>query len=74
MKAEQRWWRTAGGGLVPDGHPEAAALAYGPGDEIAQGDQTKLRTPEPEQAEEKSAASKRRAPAANKQRRPAADK
>lgn len=29
-----RIWRTADGRHVPDGHPDAAFLAYGPGDQV----------------------------------------
>lgn len=34
----QRLWRTADGELVPDGHPDAAFLAYGPGDQVPDAD------------------------------------
>lgn len=34
MKATQRLWRTKDARLVLDGHPDAASLAYAPGDDV----------------------------------------
>ncbi len=34
MITGKRLWRTNDGDLVPDGHPDAAFLAYGPGDQV----------------------------------------
>jgi hypothetical protein len=39
MRAEQRLWRTGDGRLVVDGDPNAATLAYTPGDDIAPRDE-----------------------------------
>lgn len=38
MPAGERLWRTDDGDLVPDGHPDARLLAYGPEDELADGE------------------------------------
>ncbi len=62
MRAERRLWRTAAGGLVPDGHLDALSLAYAPGDEVSNEDAAKLATP------------KAAKPAANKARKPAENK
>ena len=67
MRAEQRWWRTADGGLVEDGHLDAQTLAYAAGDEIAAADEAK--TPGAQAAEAKA-----RRPAANKARGRGEDK
>jgi hypothetical protein len=68
VTADQRLWRTRDGeGLVLDGDPDAATLAYAPGDEIAQADVDKVPA-------EKQAAPKAKAPAANKARAKADDK
>lgn len=43
MLAEERLWRTRDGeGLVRDGDPKAAFLAYAAGDEIAKADEGKV--------------------------------
>lgn len=42
MRADQRLWRTADGGLVHDDDPAAAILAYAAGDEIAAADEALL--------------------------------
>lgn len=34
MRIDRHWWRTNDGRLVPDGHPEAALLAFPRGHEI----------------------------------------
>jgi hypothetical protein len=72
-RADQHWWRTTDGRLVPTGHPDSAFLAYAPGDEMPD--------PAPEPAapaeldgEERLEAPKSRRPAANKSRRPVGDK
>lgn len=41
MHAGRRLWRTGSGDLVEDGHPEAVHLAYGEGDEIADGERVR---------------------------------
>lgn len=61
--ASERLWRTKDGGLVRDGDPDAAVLAYAAGDEIAKADADKL-----------PAEGKAKAAAANKARAKAADK
>lgn len=72
MRADQRWWHTADRQrIVPDGHHEAAFLAYAVGDEMPD--------PEPEAPVEletpaETEAPKSRRPAANKMRRPAGEK
>lgn len=38
MRTPHRIWRTLGGVLVAEGHPDAAFLAYGQDDEVAGGD------------------------------------
>lgn len=43
MRAEQRLCRTADGRLVADGHPDAAFLAYLPGDDVAEKDEAELK-------------------------------
>lgn len=40
--ASERLWRTKDGGLVRDGDPDAATLAYAAGDEIAKADADKV--------------------------------
>jgi hypothetical protein len=40
MPDGKRLWRTANGGLVGDGHPDALTLAYGPADDL-EGDDLK---------------------------------
>jgi hypothetical protein len=40
--ATERLWRTKDGGLVLDGDPDGATLAYVPGDLIAKGDADEL--------------------------------
>ncbi|MBI1757981.1 MAG: hypothetical protein HYR62_01915 [Actinobacteria bacterium] len=37
-RADRRLWRTATGGLVNDGHPDARHLAYAAGDELPEAD------------------------------------
>lgn len=34
ITVQRRVWRTDGGKLVPDGHPDAAFLAYAPGEQV----------------------------------------
>lgn len=43
MRSEHRIFRTTDGRLVADGHPDAAFLAYLPGDEVDQQDVVKLK-------------------------------
>ena len=64
--ADRRIWRTRDGErLVADGDPDAATLAYAPGDEIAKADVDKL--PKAAEAKAKPApANKARAKADNK--------
>lgn len=72
MRAETRLWRTADGRLVPDGHADAALLAYTPGDEIDAKDRDSVPgvdSDADEQAEPKAAA-----PSANKARRQGGNK
>lgn len=64
MKAGERLWRTGDGGLVRDGDPAGATLAYAAGDDIAAADQAKV----------PGAQAKASAPAANKSRRPQGNK
>lgn len=68
MIAEQRLWRTDDDRLVLDGHPDAAVLAYTPGDEISPADQDRVpgaqTPPEPKAAPKP--ADKSRRPAGNK--------
>jgi hypothetical protein len=70
--ATERLWRTEDGGLVLDGDPDAVALAYAPGDQIAKGDVDKLpktkadAEPEPEAKAKPAPANKVRAKAADK--------
>lgn len=67
MKATERLWRTADGGLVHDGDPAAATLAYAVGDNVRSADEARL--PEAEKAQEKAApkpADKARRPSGNK--------
>lgn len=66
MKAGQRLWRTAAGGLVPDGHPDAARLAYAAGDDLSAADAEKTAPGEPKQRT--AAPNKAALPAANKSR------
>lgn len=88
-KAEERIWRTDDGRHVPDGHPDAAVLAYTPGDDVpkavtdeleelrAAGQPAKRAAPkqEEEHAPAKKAPAKKAAGApANKQARRPADK
>lgn len=66
MRAQERLWRTRDGqGLVLDGDPDAATLAYAAGDEIAAADEGKV--PGAESKQEAKPADKSRRPAANKQ-------
>lgn len=58
MPDGKRLWRTANGGLVPDGHTDAVSLAYGADDPLS-----------PEDAEQKAAP-----PAQNKARQPQGNK
>lgn len=87
MKAGRRLWRTKDGGLVDDGHPTAAFLAYAAGDDLSRADEAMLHPPAPVAeiqaepgpevaADDMPAASavKARPPAANKARKPAANK
>lgn len=41
--ATRRIWRTTGGDLVGDGHPDAAFLAYAAGEEVSEADVAKLK-------------------------------
>ncbi len=45
MRAEARLWRTADGGLVADGDPDGAILAYAAGDDISPADEAKVPRP-----------------------------
>lgn len=70
MNAGQRLWRTADGKLVPDGHPDAETLAYGPADEVT-GDDVKL---VPKAKPDKAETTKQVEPASNKAVKQAANK
>jgi hypothetical protein len=45
VRAGRRLWRTRDGGLVTDGDPAAATLAYAAGDELSAGDEQLLADP-----------------------------
>lgn len=67
MILDRHWWRTADGRLVPDGHPDAAVLAYPRHTEIPDDVARKLGiAAEPE--------AKERRPGANKARGKSGDK
>lgn len=81
----KRIWRTTDGRLVRDGHPDAAFLEYGEGDDPPKSVLNKLDNPEgseeEHEEEEEDEAPAKRAPAkkaaprpADKSRKPAADK
>jgi len=65
--AGERLWRTADGGLVRDGDPDAATLAYAAGDEITAADEGRV-PGEPAEKQQDKPADKSRRPAANKSR------
>lgn len=58
MKAGAKIWRTAGGRHVPDGHPDAAMLAYAASDDCPEHivREAYPPAPEPEQEPEEKAA------------------
>lgn len=81
MRAQMRLWRTRDGqGLVLDGDPDAATLAYAAGDEIAAADEGKVaailsdKDGEAEAKEQAKPADKASRPTADKARRKPADK
>jgi hypothetical protein len=70
--ASERLWRTKDGGLVRDGDPDAATLAYAPGDEIAKDDESNV--PSGRAKSQDKPVDKARRPAANKAGQKPADK
>ena len=65
--ADRRLWRTRDGErLVADGDPDAATLAYAPGDEIAKADTDKVPAGKAEAKSKPAPANKARAKADNK--------
>jgi hypothetical protein len=68
MKAGQRLWRTADGGLVLDGDLAARTLAYAAGDDLARTDESRV------PGSEDDAQEKARTASPNKSRRPQGNK
>jgi hypothetical protein len=71
VKTTQHVWRTEDGRYVPNGHPDAAILAYATGDEVPSGVIAALspedpqEAPEPEEPEEPAAAESEEPPLAD---------
>lgn len=66
MILDKHWWRTTDARLVPDGHPDAAFLAYPRGQEIPDATARQLGILEPEAKAASAPANKARAKPADK--------